>query len=345
MRRQTRRLLLSDGFEGPGKLVRFAGFASGTSKGPDESAFSKFESTAGNTPGQTNGSGIGCGEWYQPTIRPVHAIAPGTCCRLQRLGLSSAGMFVPSGGFLLNSVDFGSGRRTFVAHGGWVGSWELWQEPFQLMQHSWRCISYDHRGSGASTCPAEQITPQGLVDDLFRVLDHYGVDRCVLAGESLGALTCLQAAIAHPDRFDGLVLVDGAPAADRARQAALVVGARTNFPATVKAFVDACVPEPDSEHLRRWGRQILLRADPEAAARMLEVHYEAEIAPNLASVTVPTLVVHGRQDVIVPVSVADYVAREIPRATKVIIPDAGHVPSVTRPLALVTAIQEWAQLL
>lgn len=40
--------------------------------------------------------------------------------------------FVPAGGHLVHVVDIGEGPRTFVAHGGWVGTWELWQEPFQL---------------------------------------------------------------------------------------------------------------------------------------------------------------------------------------------------------------------
>ncbi len=57
---------------------------------------------------------------------------------------------------------------------------------------------------------------------------------------------------------------------------------------------------------------------------------------------VPTLVVHGGQDAIVPVAVAEYVVSQIPGATKVIIDDAGHVPSVTRPVELVAAIERWA---
>ena len=56
--------------------------------------------------------------------------------------------FIATDGHLLHAVDFGSGPTTLVAHGGWVGSWELWEEPFQQMQSAWRCISYDHRGAG-----------------------------------------------------------------------------------------------------------------------------------------------------------------------------------------------------
>lgn len=254
-------------------------------------------------------------------------------------------MFVAAGGYLLNTVQFGSGPSTFVAHGGWVGSWELWQEPFQLMQDRWRCIGYDHRGSGASTFPPEAITPDGLVDDLFAVLDHYGVERCVLAGESLGALTCLQAVIREPARFRGLVLVDGAPAASRERTAHLVDGSRADYAATVAAFVDACVPEPDSDHIRRWGRQILRRADPEAAARIFECHYEQNVAVDPSRVTVPTLLVHGEDDAIVPLAVGRAVAGAIPNSELVVLPGIGHVPTLTAPVELVGEIDRWAATL
>lgn len=254
-------------------------------------------------------------------------------------------VFVAAGGYLLNTVQFGSGQSAFVAHGGWVGSWELWQEPFQLMQERWRCIGYDHRGSGASTFPPEAITPEGLVDDLFTVLDHYGVDSCVLAGESLGALTCLQAVIRDPSRFRGLVLVDGAPAASRERTGRLVAGSRMDYPQTVAAFVAACVPEPDSDHIQRWGRQILLRAEPEAAARIFEAHYERDVQVDLNRVSVPTLVIHGEDDAIVPLALGKAVAAAISNSELVVLAETGHVPTLTRPAEVVEAIDRWAATL
>ena len=221
-------------------------------------------------------------------------------------------MFIPAGGHLLNTVEFGDGPRTFVAHGGWVGSWELWQQPFELMQRDWRCISYDHRGSGASTAPPTDVHPQGLVDDLFTVLDHYGVERCVVAGESLGALTVIAAALQQPERFVGLVIVDGIT--ETSGQTTDQSAVRHAYDAYVDAFVEACVPEPDSEHIKRWGRQILMRADPESAARMLESHDVPRIAPDLGAIEVPTLVIHGRLDAIVPLSRGEAAAATIPGA-------------------------------
>src|SRR4051812_27385793 len=120
------------------------------------------------------------------------------------------------------------------------------------MHRRWRCIGFDHRGSGASSFPAESISPTALVDDLFRVLDRLEVDTCVLAGESLGALTCLLAVLREPQRFDGLVLVDGAPAASKDAMEPLVNGSRSDYPAAGGAVVDPGGAEAGSgPHKRR----------------------------------------------------------------------------------------------
>lgn len=251
-------------------------------------------------------------------------------------------MFIESGDVLLSTVEWGlPSGPAFVAHGGWVGNWELWQEPFHLMQTKWRCVAFDHRGSGATAATAAQIDPQALVADVLRVLDHLEIERCVLAGESMGALPCMTVAIDHPGRVAGLVLVDGTPSAGGGQ--ALIDGSRSDFHATTQWFVDACIPEPDSEHIRRWGRQILRRADAEAAARILEVHAEQQIAPPAELIQCPTLILHGELDAIVPLAGAEGLSARIPDSTLVVFPGAGHVPTLTRPGEVVQAIETWWQ--
>lgn len=248
-------------------------------------------------------------------------------------------MFISRPDALLFAVSFGAAPRTLLALGGWIGSWELWVEPFRLLSPSWTTIAYDHRGSGATLAAPEAITCTSLVDDVFAVLDSFGVERCILAAESAGAATALQAVLQHPERFDGLVVVDGLYYRERPRDGdPFVTALQADFQATLDQFVDACVVEANSEALRRWGRQIVGRSTPEAAIRLYESMYDVDLRPHLAQITVPTLIIHGEEDRIVPVRVAQELAAYIPNSHLSILPGAGHVPTITQPQAVANAI-------
>jgi pimeloyl-ACP methyl ester carboxylesterase len=146
-------------------------------------------------------------------------------------------MFLKTSDAELLVTSYGDSPRTIVAHGGWVGSGELWAAPFERLSQSWRTVTYDHRGTGATRHSAPAITFDLLVGDLFRVLDALNIDTCVLAAESMGAMVALEAALRHPERFTGLVIVGGrysgarTPARDR-----LVAGCKADFRATMEAF-------------------------------------------------------------------------------------------------------------
>ncbi len=62
-----------------------------------------------------------------------------------------------------------------VGIGGWTGNWELWLDSFTLLSDQWRTIAYDHRGAGVTIASVESITLERLVEDLFFVMDTFGV--------------------------------------------------------------------------------------------------------------------------------------------------------------------------
>jgi pimeloyl-ACP methyl ester carboxylesterase len=133
----------------------------------------------------------------------------------------------------------------------------LWLQPFEIFSQSWRTVTYDHRGTGLTTSVPDDITWQGLVDDLFAVMDALEIETCVLTGESSGVLVALGAYFAHPDRFDGLVLVDGYPGSSAGRSNdGRLTAMRLDWPRYWSDFVDNCVTEPDVDHIRRWARRI-----------------------------------------------------------------------------------------
>jgi pimeloyl-ACP methyl ester carboxylesterase len=234
-------------------------------------------------------------------------------------------------------TSFGSGPRTIVAHGGWVGSGELWLPPFETLSRSWRTVAYDHRGTGATINRAPRITFELLVADLFRVLDALEIDQCVLAAESAGAFVVLEAALRQPERFAGLVIVDGRyQAAGGANP--FVEGCKKDFGATMDKFIAACITEDDSEAERAWGRQIVMRSSGPAAVQLLECLADVELESRLGAIRQPTLVIHGSGDRITPLASSEHLARRVSLARLVVIEGAGHVPTVTRGRQVAQAI-------
>jgi pimeloyl-ACP methyl ester carboxylesterase len=243
-------------------------------------------------------------------------------------------MFVASPQATLYCTAYGAQNApAILGIGGWIGSGELWALPFETLSQGWRTISYDHRGSGASVAASDSITLANLVNDVFAVMDAHGLERCVLAAESSGALMALSAALQQPERISGLVIVDGMvfrgldPAADP-----FLKGLQHAYSATLDRFVDLCMPDDGPAHIKRWGRQIIDRAPPEAAIALRQANNQADIRDDLPNIKQPTLIIHCDGDKIVPVEQARRLASALPNAELVVFKDSGHIPTMTRPV-------------
>jgi pimeloyl-ACP methyl ester carboxylesterase len=251
-------------------------------------------------------------------------------------------MFISKGNTKIFSTAFGSkANPVILAIGGWVGSWELWAEPFSILSQDWYTIAYDHRGTGATITPVETITYDNLVEDVFTVLDAYQVDRCVLAAESAGALTALGAARKQPDRISGLVIVDGLFYFSSSEGDPFLAGLRENYEATIDQFIEACVPEADSDHLKGWGKKIINRASQQAAIALYLSNGQVDLRPELPLLSQPTLILHGEADTIVPVTAAQHLAQTLPHAKLVLLKGAGHVPTMTQPAKIAEKIADF----
>jgi pimeloyl-ACP methyl ester carboxylesterase len=253
-------------------------------------------------------------------------------------------VFIAHDAAQLYTVEFGSGPRTILAHGGWTGSWELWAGPFNLLSKSWRTIAYDHRGTGATLAPVASISIKNMVADVFAVMDKMDIETCILAAESAGAMVAVTAALEGPQRFEGLVLVDPLlHNKDEGSDTAFINGLKTNFAEIVTRFADACVPEgePNSIEIRNWGRKILARASPESAVRLLECIHGVDLRPQLARLQLPTLILHGDLDTIVPLTDSEYIASQISNSCLHVIKGAGHVPTMTRPHEVAQEIHQY----
>ncbi|MEY4529609.1 MAG: hypothetical protein RLZZ156_330 [Deinococcota bacterium] len=215
---------------------------------------------------------------------------------------------------------------------GWIGSWEDWADTISVLSQDWRTIAYDHRGTGATVAPLESINLETMVTDVFRVLDHYQIERCLLAAMSAGAGVALAAALQHPERFTGLVLANSMDFRGGAQpNHPFLAILEKNYDAALDYFAASCIPEADSEHIKHWGRQILNRASPEAALALFRMARAIDLRPNLGNISLRTLLLHGDLDSISPLESARWLATRLPNASLEIVSGTGHVPIMTKP--------------
>lgn len=180
----------------------------------------------------------------------------------------------------------------------------------------------------------------GLVAD---VLDSFDVERCLLAGDSSFAAVAVAAAHRWPERIEGLVLVGARlNRAPDERTTRFIAGLRHAFTPTLEGFVELCLPEDDHGHLQGWLADIITRTGAERAAALVESFYGIDVTPLLASLEVPVLVIHGELDRINPPHLAREIVEQVRDAELVVIDDAGHVPTLSRPATVATAMDRFA---
>ena len=239
-------------------------------------------------------------------------------------------MFLDIDGHRVFTLDFGPGPRTLLAHSGWVGNFEDWIGALAPLSRTWRTVVYDHRGTGETRVPVEAISDEAFIDDVFRVMDRLEIRSCVLAGFSRGAVTALRAVLKHPQRFEGLVLLNGHAGVNPPGDSAAPRPPYANWPGTTHQdklawFAERCTPEPDSEHIRRWAVSILSRADP-AAAVQINAMMPAEIIDweqRLPEIRIPTLLIHGSRDPFCREDVMRYIASRIQGSKLVVLEGVG----------------------
>ncbi|MGI5219376.1 alpha/beta fold hydrolase [Nocardia sp. CA-290969] len=260
---------------------------------------------------------------------------------------------VEAGGILTNVLTAGSGRPIVLLHGSGPGvsAAANWSEVIPALAEDFQVIAPDIAGFGASLGPVG--TTYGIklwVRQLVELLDALEVPSATLLGNSFGGGLSLAATLKHPERVDGLILL-GTPVGTFE----MTEGLRSGWHY-----------EPDESEMRRI-LQIFAHDPALVTEDMVRTRYEASARPgaqnayrrlipepgpegtpvkgvpeeSLQTITQPTLILHGREDPVIPVELAWRAAHHIPNADLKVFSKCGHWVQLERSSEFLCEVREF----
>jgi pimeloyl-ACP methyl ester carboxylesterase/DNA-binding CsgD family transcriptional regulator len=219
--------------------------------------------------------------------------------------------------------------------------WEspVWRHWLRFFSAHFRFVRYDERGCGMSDWQDGVLSLQQWAGDLESVIDAARPEVPVtLLGISQGAATCIQYALGHPERVGRLILYGGYAQGWRRRGTAehqavykavvdlMRVAWGKDNPAFRQTFTSRFIPDGSHEQLQ-WFNDLCLKTTPgEVAARIQEARGDVDLSTtDLGRVNAPTLVLHARDDQVIPIAEGRRLASGIPGAEFVELDSRNHI--------------------
>ncbi len=238
--------------------------------------------------------------------------------------------------------DWGTGQPVILIH-GWPLSADTWDDQaLALADAGYRAIAYDRRGFGRSSQPWSGYDYDTLSDDLAAVIEQSGAKDAVLVGFSMGGGEVARYMSRHHGKSIAKAVLISASLPYRlktsdnplgAEQAAFdktAQGINNDRPKFLAGFFEkffGVTPQeqPVSEELLAWARSVSMQASLRATLGCAKSFTTTDFRPELAAFKVPTLVIHGDDDKIVPIEASSRLtAKGIAQATLIEYVGAPH---------------------
>ncbi|SOE10177.1 Pimeloyl-ACP methyl ester carboxylesterase [Streptomyces sp. 2323.1] len=250
--------------------------------------------------------------------------------------------------------DEGSGEPLLLVHGHPFNR-SMWRPQIEHFSRAgWRVIAPDLRGYGESAVVPGTTPLETFARDLLALLDHLGIERCVLGGLSMGGQIVMECWRHFPERIRAVVLADTFAAAETtegraARHAMaerLVHEGMTGYAREVLAKMVAPHHLASHPEVAAHVMEMMTSTAPEGAAAALRGRAERpDYTAQLSQMPVPALVVVGTEDTYTPVSDAREIHDRMPDARLVLIERAAHLPNLERPEEFNAALEDFLRSL
>ena len=273
--------------------------------------------------------------------------------------------FIEVNGLNVHYKTFGQGEPVFILLHGFGASLFSWHEVTTPLAEYGTVIAYDRPAFGLTERPMEwegesPYSPQSQVELVIGLIDALGIEKAILVGNSAGGTISMQAALQYPERVQALILVDpavyaggGAPAWTRPilntpqmnRIGPLI---SRQLQARGPEFIELAWHDPSKitpEIMAGYQRPLQAENWDKALWFLTVSSQESGLAERVGELTLPTLVITGDDDRIVPTEQSLRLADALPNAQLVVVPQCGHLPHEEHPDLFMQAVTDFLETL
>jgi pimeloyl-ACP methyl ester carboxylesterase len=237
----------------------------------------------------------------------------------------------------------GEGDETIVMSHGLLMSCRMFDAQIEAFSRDYRVIVYDHRGQGQTGVTDRGYDLDTLTDDAVEIIDTFAAAPCHFVGLSMGGFVGQRLAVRHPDLLRSLVMLntsaDPEPPENLLKYRMLgLIGRWLSLKLIIGRvmpimFGETFMSDPSRAPQRMYWRQHIVNNDPKGIYRALmdSVVKRDGMYDELHTMTTPTLILAGEEDVATVPAKSERMHERIPNSKLVMIPGAGHSSSVEQP--------------
>lgn len=240
---------------------------------------------------------------------------------------------------VVHYLEAGQGPVLILIH-GLGSSANVWRDDIGLLATANRVIALDLPGYGKSDKPKADYSVEYQAGAVKEFIEALGVDKVTLAGNSSGGWIAALVALDSPDKVSRLVLVDSAGLRHEAAQNAVPLNpaTREEEKALLLALFSDKAKVTDALVSEQWDYRKDIRSTDQATIESFKTKAPF-LDSRLRDIKVPTLIIWGKQDLLVPLDTAERFAKGIRGSKLIVIDNAGHLPQVEQPKAFTRAVK------
>lgn len=253
-----------------------------------------------------------------------------------------------------NNVNVrGAGEQAIVFGHGFGCDQNMWRFVAPAFEKDFETVTFDHVGAGGSDLSAYDAAKYsslaGYADDLVEIGRELELQDAVFVGHSVSSMIGVLAAQKAPGLFAKLILIgpsaryvndDGYVGGFSAAQIdELLQFLESNHMGWSAQMAPAIMGNPDRPELGEELTNSFCRTDPEIAKAFARVTFTSDNRKDLAGVTVPTLILQCKEDIIASQQVGEFVNRNIPGSRMIELDATGHCPNLSAPAGVIAAMR------